>query len=100
MLFSIISFFLSFLVDLLVTRKKSIREKDLAIALLRQQLRIIARRQTRGPRIPRWQKLPLSCLGESLKGYTSRRCLAIQTAIQTRNLAALAARVSPKEMDL
>ena len=42
-------------------------EKDLEIALLRQQLRIVERRQERGPHIPRWQKVPLAVLAHRLK---------------------------------
>ena len=50
-----------------MTKNKRTREKDLEIALLRQPLRIIARRQTRGPAIPRWQKLSLAVLAGRLK---------------------------------
>lgn len=42
-------------------------EKDIEIALLRQQLRIVERRQERGPHIPRWQKVPLAVLANRLK---------------------------------
>ena len=48
---------------------KGAREKDLEIALLRQQLRIVARRQTKGPTVPRWQKLPLAVLASRLKNF-------------------------------
>ena len=67
MFFAVVTFFLSFLVDVLMTKRKKDHEKDLEIALLRQQLRIVARRQTRGPPIPRWQKLPLAILAHHLK---------------------------------
>jgi transposase len=39
--------------------------------LLRQQLRIVERKQPRGPHIPRWQKVPLAALAMRLKGTTS-----------------------------
>ena len=44
MFFFILSFILGFLIDLLATRNKGSHEKDLEIALLRQQLRIVERR--------------------------------------------------------
>ena len=68
MFFFMLGFFLNFLVDLLVARNKNSHEKDLEIALLRQQLRIVARRQTRGPALPRWQKLTLAVIANRLKG--------------------------------
>ena len=36
--------------------------------LLRQQLRIVERKQPRGPHLPRWQKVPLVALAMQLKG--------------------------------
>ncbi len=42
-------------------------EKDLEIMLLRQQLRIVERKQARGPNIPRWQKVPLAALAVRVK---------------------------------
>jgi hypothetical protein len=38
---------------------------------VRQQLRIVERKQPRGPHIPRWQKVPLAALAMRLKGTTS-----------------------------
>ena len=67
MFFAMVTSFLNLLLDLLITQRKSDHEKDLEIALLRQQLRIVARRQTRGPAIPRWQKLPLAILASRLR---------------------------------
>ena len=67
MVFATVTFFLSFLVDILRMKPKNIHDKDLEIALLRQQLRIVARGQTRGPSIPRWQKLTLAILASRLK---------------------------------
>ncbi len=40
--------------------------------LLRQQLRIVERKQPRGPHIPRWQKVPLVALAMQLKGKTTQ----------------------------
>ena len=67
MFYAIITYFLACLVDLLTAKWISEDEKDLEIALLRQQLRIVERRQERGPHIPRWQKVPLAVLADRLK---------------------------------
>lgn len=67
MFFSMMALLVDLLIDLLVSRRLSAPEKDLQIALLRQQLRIVERHQKRGPQIPRWQKLPLAMLGQRLK---------------------------------
>jgi cytochrome c-type biogenesis protein CcmH/NrfG len=65
--YAIVTYFLACLVDLVATKWMSENEKDLEIALLRQQLRIVERRQERGPHIPRWQKVPLAVLANRLK---------------------------------
>src|SRR4051812_30012095 len=62
MVYSLLTFFLTFLLDLFTVRRLQDRDKDLQILLLRQQLQIVQRRQQRGPAIPRWQKLPLVAL--------------------------------------
>lgn len=67
MLYAIVTYFLACLVDLLTAKWMSEDEKDTEIALLRQQLRIVERRQERGPHIPRWQKVPLAVLADRLK---------------------------------
>jgi hypothetical protein len=41
--------------------------KDLAILLLRRQLRIVERQEECGPQIPCWQKVPLAMLAMRLK---------------------------------
>src|SRR5688572_29076082 len=71
MFFSSIVFLLDLLIDLLIVRRLSNAEKDLQIALLRQQLRIAERHQKRGSKIPRWQKLPLALLGHRLKNISA-----------------------------
>ncbi len=53
--------------DVLAVSGMSQDEKDLELLLLRQQLRIVERRQARGPHIPRWQKVPLAMLAVRLK---------------------------------
>jgi putative transposase len=65
-LYAIVTYFLACLVDLLTAKWMSENEKDIEIALLRQQLRIVERRQERGPHIPRWQKVPLVVLANRL----------------------------------
>ena len=66
-IYAIVSYFLACLIDLLTAKRMSEDEKDIEIALLRQQLRIVERRQERGPHIPRWQKVPLAVLADRLK---------------------------------
>lgn len=53
--------------DILALRNQSEREKDLEILLLRQQLRIVERKQTRPPRLSRWEKLSLAVLTARFK---------------------------------
>jgi putative transposase len=66
-LYAIVTYVLACLVDLLTAKWMSEDEKDIEIALLRQQLRIVERRQERGPHIPRCQKVPLAVLTDRLK---------------------------------
>src|SRR3954468_14971236 len=77
MLYSRLTFLLTFLLDLWTVRHAQTRDKDLEILLLRQQLRIIERRQKRGPQVPPWQKLPLAVLAALLMrtGAKSRETL-------------------------
>jgi cytochrome c-type biogenesis protein CcmH/NrfG len=65
--YAIVTYFLACLVDLLTAKWTSADEKDIEIALLRQQLRIVECRRERGPHIPRWQKVPLAVLADRLK---------------------------------
>ena len=57
----------SFVLDLASISLLTTEEKDIEILLLRQQLRIVERRQQRGPHIPRWEKVPLAVLTRRLK---------------------------------
>jgi putative transposase len=52
----------SFVLDLASLCLLTAEEKDIEILLLRQQLRIVERRQQRGPHIPCWEKVPLAVL--------------------------------------
>ena len=59
MFFQVILSFLELLLDLAAVSRLMDDEKDVEILLLRQQLRIVERKQQRGPWIPRWQKVSL-----------------------------------------
>jgi len=58
------------------------QEKDVEILLLRQQLRIIERKQKRGPNIPRWQKVPLAALAIRLKEAATSSHTALKECIR------------------
>ena len=47
---------------------QSERQQAVEVILLRQQLRILERKQRRPPRISRWEKLTLAVLAARLKG--------------------------------
>lgn len=72
MIYTIVMYFLACLGDLITAKRMSGDEKALEIALLRLQLRIVERRQERGPHIPRWQKVPLAVLADRLKERSQR----------------------------
>ncbi len=67
MFFRVMMFTWEFMLDLIAVMRMMNDEKDLEIILLRQQLRIVERKQKRGPQIPRWQKVPLAVLVGRLK---------------------------------
>ncbi len=56
----------SVLLDLVWLRRHAEQDKDIEILLLRQQLRILQRKQPRPPRISRWEKLTLLVLAGKL----------------------------------
>ena len=60
MFFRIVLLIWEFVLDVAAVSRLADGEKDLEILLLRQQLRIVERKQGRGPQIARWQKVPLS----------------------------------------
>jgi len=49
----------SWLLDLIWLNRRAEYDKDVEILLLRQQVRILQRKQSRPPRISRWEKLTL-----------------------------------------
>ncbi len=61
----------SLLLDLIWVARRGDQDKDVEIVLLRQQLRILQRKQPRPPRISRWQKLTLVVLAGKLTTLTN-----------------------------
>jgi hypothetical protein len=57
--------------DVLGTFRQSEREQAIEVLLLRQQLRILERKQRRAPRVSRWEKLTLAVLGVA-SGFRTR----------------------------
>jgi transposase InsO family protein len=66
MAWSFAAHLLALLIDLLTTRHHSERAKDLEIALLRQQLRLLQRQQARPPRLRRADRVFLAALAHRL----------------------------------
>ncbi|HET8630116.1 MAG TPA: integrase core domain-containing protein [Thermomicrobiales bacterium] len=62
MLWAVLVHLAGFIVDLAVGARCAEREKDLEIALLRHQVRLLQRRASRPPRLSRWEKLTLAIL--------------------------------------
>ena len=103
MVFQVVLFLWEFLMDVLAVSRLSDEEKELELLLLRQQLRIVERKQARGPQIPRWQKVPVAMLavrlkaaGEEWTGSLGSQCAAVQTSHRGR----LASVHRAAEMDL
>jgi len=67
MVFRVILLVWEFLLDAWAVSRMTDDEKDIEILMLRQQLRIVERKQERGSQIPRWQKVPLVAIARSLK---------------------------------
>ena len=71
MIFFFLQQLLSFLFDLRTVTRRSERDKDVEILLLRQQLRILQRKHPCPPRISRWEKVPLLVLAGKLTRLTN-----------------------------
>ena len=71
MLFFLLKQALSLLVDLIWVSRRDDQDKDIEILLLRQQLRILQRKQPQPPRISRWEKLTLLVLAGKLTTLTT-----------------------------
>src|SRR5579864_7789484 len=68
MIWSVVAQLLWLGLDVLSVLRQSEREKAVEVLLLRQQLRILERKQRRPPRVSRWDKLTLAVLAARLKG--------------------------------
>lgn len=66
MFWSVLAQLVAVLLDLLTARRQPEGAKDLEIAALRHQLRMLKRRRPR-PRIARWEKLALALLATKLR---------------------------------
>ena len=60
-----------FLVDLVTVTRRTDRDKDVEILLLRHQLRLLQRERPRPPRLSRWEKLTLAVLTAKLTHLTA-----------------------------
>jgi hypothetical protein len=60
MVWLILGHLIASLADLVAGGRRARDEKDLEIALLRHQLRILRRKAGRSPRLARWEKLTLA----------------------------------------
>lgn len=68
MIWSMLAQFCRLGLDILCVFRQSDREQATEVLLLRQQLRIVERKQRRPPRVSRWEKLALAILAARLKG--------------------------------
>ena len=82
MVFRVVLFLWEFLMDVLAVSRLSDDEKELELLLLRQQLRIVERKQERGPQIPRWQKVPLAMLAVRLKERARNGKSALEASVR------------------
>src|SRR6266542_5344030 len=71
MLWFVLLHLLEFVVDLLAATRRTDRDKDVEILLLRHQLRVLQRERPRPPRLSRWEKLTLAVLTAKLARLTT-----------------------------
>ena len=71
MIFFLVAHVFSILLDLIGLHRQADQDKDVEILLLRQQLRMLQRKQPHPPRISRWEKLTLLVLVGKLTGLTT-----------------------------
>ena len=71
MIFYLLAHAFSLLLDLIWLRRRADHDKDIEILLLRQQLRILQRKQPHPPRISHWEKLTLVVLAGKLTTLTN-----------------------------
>jgi hypothetical protein len=80
--FRVLMFMWDFGLDVLAVSRLTADEKAVEILLLRQQLRIVERKQPRGPIIPRWQKVTLVALVMRLKKKATNAKAAIAESLR------------------
>ena len=68
---------LSLLLDRIRVLRRSSHDKDVEILLLRQQLRMLQRKQPCPPRISRWEKRTFLVLAAKLTAMTTSACLRL-----------------------
>ncbi len=85
MLWSALTHLVGFVADLVIGARRTVDAKDLEIALLRHQIRLLQRRAGHPPRLSRWEKLLLAILVAKLgrvatgsRGYLSRAVLLVR----------------------
>jgi putative transposase len=72
MIWSYVAQLVALLLDLLTTRRQGDRVKDLEIALLRQQLRLLQHQQTQPLHLSRWDRAVLATLAHALSTVARR----------------------------
>ncbi len=82
MFFRVMLLVWQFLLDLVAVLRMTDDEKDLEIMLLRQQRRIVERKQARGPQIPRWQKVPLAAFAVRMKDKATNAREALTESVR------------------
>jgi hypothetical protein len=71
-----------FVLDVIVVSRMTDDEEGMEILLLRQQLRIVERKQDRGPQIPRWQNVRLVAFGLRLKQKAEHSRQALEESVR------------------
>ena len=69
------------LVDLLTATRRTDRDNDLEILLLRHQLRLLQRERPRPPCLSRWEKLTLAVLTAKLRRLTASPRIRLERAV-------------------
>jgi hypothetical protein len=82
MFFRKVEFIWEFVLDVAAVSRLTEGEKELEILLLRQQLRIVERKQAGGAQIPRWQKVPLAAVAVRLKQKASHSRPALEDSMR------------------
>jgi transposase InsO family protein len=81
MIFFLLASVLSWLIDLATLRFRSDQAKDIEILLLRRQLAILQRTQSRPPRLTRWEKLGVVVLMSKLRALPRETRTRVQDSL-------------------